>query len=84
MKIKLMSRIISTIICSILIIISLFSVYDYLLVKSNNRPVFCIKSDINGESYICKSIIYKYYYDAGDSYVNIKFIPIWEELGAKK
>ncbi len=84
MKTKLMSRIFSTFLCAVLIIISLFSVYDYLLVKNNHRPIFCIKKDIKGESYTCKSILYKYYYSVGDNYVNLRFVPIWEELREKK
>jgi hypothetical protein len=76
-------KIISSILSLICLIVVGITLVDYLMVKNNNEPIFCIsrevKENIDGNTNICNGLLYKYYDTVGDGYVSKKFIPIWSK-----
>ena len=85
MKVSKVSKIVSLIICSIIILIVPTTVVDYMRVKNYNEgPIFCLKREArinnNVSIFTCKSFIYKYYEITSINYINKKFIPLWKEL----
>ncbi len=68
-------------ICILLTILIVFT--DYMMVKSDKEPIFCIKKDTLVKDdytiYRCTGIVYKYYSITSDSYYSKKFVPIWSK-----
>ena len=83
MKKGLIFKVISTILWIIVFILTAVTVTDYMLVKNEKEPIFCLSRDVKevsfGKTYICNGILYKYYHTVGDNYVSKKFIPIWNK-----
>ena len=84
MKVSKVSKITSLIICSIIILIVPITVVDYIRVKNEKKPIFCLTKEVKTVEDVttltCKSFIYKYYELTGNNYISKSFIPLWKEL----
>ncbi len=84
MKVSKVSKITSLIICSIIILIVPITVVDYMRVKNEKEPIFCLtreeKTVEDVSTFICKGFIYKYYETTNNKYISKSFIPLWKAL----